>query len=109
VFFSNQNMMACVNGGNGFFLVEASNKTNLKIIFSFKLESFMTGIAKEVIIKGKAFMKIINQLYARSKIYDFLFFYLLTFSLSFFLFNKKDDHWLVGAIRGYGIVVLEIV
>lgn len=58
VCFANQNMMACVNG---FFLVESSNKTNLKIIFSLNSESFMAGIAKKYSLKV-AFIKIINHL-----------------------------------------------
>ncbi|KAL4453703.1 hypothetical protein ABPG74_009599 [Tetrahymena malaccensis] len=69
-FTKDMTRLICANGGDGIFITDITNIANLKIIFTWPLESFMTGTVKDVVI--------------------------------------KDNKYILGAIRNYGMCVLEL-
>ncbi|EAR95656.3 kinase domain protein (macronuclear) [Tetrahymena thermophila SB210] len=70
VFTKDMTRFICANGGDGIFITDTTDIKNLKIIFTWPLESFMTGTVKDVVI--------------------------------------KDNKYILGAIRNYGMCVLEL-
>ncbi|KAL4497961.1 hypothetical protein ABPG72_014818 [Tetrahymena utriculariae] len=55
-FTKDMKRLICANGGDGIFITDISDISNLKILFTWPLESFMTGTVKDVVIKDNKYI-----------------------------------------------------